>query len=429
MYFIQTTHNLKTYLLAAQTLIRSPLHSFYSPLWSVIILPTMTQEATSTFVVSAPGKAILFGEHAVVHGKHAIAAALSLRNYLLVHDSPESDIITLDLPELKCREAFKVDQLPWPPKKHGVAPGNDLDSEIVASIQPFIQDKESFQQAAISAFLYLYLTICDKTTTPKSYIFRSLLPVGAGLGSSGSFSVCISAALLRLSGISEGKGDQVNEINSHAFLGEKCIHGNPSGIDNTVSTLGGAVLFRRPATLVPLHQFPPLKLVLTNTNVPRRTSELVAGVGRLKNENPLIMDSVFDAVDQLVLSAQDALTTGDIEKLSVLVRLNHGLLISMGVSHPALEEIGAVAKKLGLGNTKLTGAGGGGCAITLVCDPTDLHEKVALLKKELPGKEVFETLLGAPGVGYVDVDVSIDRFSSLTSEEFESLGQWQYWNS
>lgn len=52
-----------------------------------------------------------------------------------------------------------------------------------------------------------------------------------------------------------------------------------------------------------------------------------------------------------------------------LIRDNHGHLVTLGVSHPSLEMIVAAtaAEPFGLA-TKLTGAGGGGCAVTLIPD-------------------------------------------------------------
>ena len=51
-----------------------------------------------------------------------------------------------------------------------------------------------------------------------------------------------------------------------------------------------------------------------------------------------------------------------------LINENHGHLVTLGVSHPSLEAIRSrTAEPYGL-STKLTGAGGGGCAVTLLPD-------------------------------------------------------------
>lgn len=74
----------------------------------------------------------------------------------------------------------------------------------------------------------------------------SNLPVGAGLGSSASYSVCLATGLLLALGhISlPDENDRASAlsaaelINQWAFQAEKVIQGNPSGIDNAVSTFG-----------------------------------------------------------------------------------------------------------------------------------------------------------------------------------------------
>ena len=52
-----------------------------------------------------------------------------------------------------------------------------------------------------------------------------------------------------------------------------------------------------------------------------------------------------------------------------LILENHAHLVELGVSHPALEAIKAKTLSYNL-QTKLTGAGGGGCAVTLIPDST-----------------------------------------------------------
>lgn len=46
---------------------------------------------------------------------------------------------------------------------------------------------------------------------------------------------------------------------------------------------------------------------------------------------------------------------------------NHDHLVSLGVGHEKLEQIIQITKRHGL-RSKLTGAGGGGCAVTVLGD-------------------------------------------------------------
>lgn len=50
-------------------------------------------------IASAPGKVILFGEHAVVLGKTAVATSLQLRTYTEVA-SREDGFVGLDMPDM-----------------------------------------------------------------------------------------------------------------------------------------------------------------------------------------------------------------------------------------------------------------------------------------------------------------------------------------
>ena len=103
------------------------------------------------------------------------------------------------------------------------------------------------------------------TSVARTFTLRSALPIGAGLGSSAAVSVCLSSALLYLNGHLHLPGqssppssqypnpptshivshDAAHLINSWAFVAETIMHGNPSGVDNSVSTLGSALIFQK----------------------------------------------------------------------------------------------------------------------------------------------------------------------------------------
>lgn len=409
------------------------------------------------FMTSAPGKVIVYGEHAVVYGKAAMAAAVSLRSYLLVTALSKSQrTISLRFPDISFSHTWNIDDLPWalfsqPSKKRFYYDlVTSLDPDLVQSLQPHLalisphasgEQKKIHSSAALS-FLYLFLSLGSQSFPGCIYTLRSTLPIGAGLGSSASISVCLSSALLlQMRTLAGPHPDQPREevelqierINRWAFVGELCIHQNPSGVDNTVATYGKAVHFKRhdyskPPIAVPLYNFPELPLLLVNTKQSRSTATEVAKVGTLKNIHPEITEHILNAIDGVTESAHRLISTpgfdpeshASAQVLGDLMNVNHGLLAALGVSHPRLERIRELVDSAGLGWTKLTGAGGGGSAITLL-RPDTKPEALKKLESQLDAEdyERFEATIGGDGVGVLWPAVLRNGTDEIGGEEID----------
>ncbi len=114
--------------------------------------------------------------------------------------------------------------------------------------------------------------------------------------------------------------------------------------------------------------------------------KLVAGVGERKKANPDHMNSIMDEIHsisegfvELLASKQSDSNSNNSNnnsnnddvpeewypQLEKWIRRNHVLLNDMGVGHPSLDKVVEVTDRLSLAS-KLTGAGGGGCALTLI---------------------------------------------------------------
>jgi len=344
--------------------------------------------------------------------------------------------VSLLFPDIDLSHTWNIDDLPWEAfsrpdkKKYYYDLITSLDPDLMAAIQPHLVDVSAHKPEAVrkvhqnsaACFLYIFLSLGNQSFPGCTYALRSTIPIGAGLGSSGSIAVCLAAAmLLQLRALSGPHPDQPEEearlqierINRWAFVGEMCIHGNPSGVDNTVSTQGKAVVFQRtdyskPPSVRPLWDFPELPLLLVDTKQSKSTANEVAKVGKLKETHPKLVGSILDAIDKVTRSAEALLEEPDFDSQELeslrrtgeLMTINHGLLVSLGVSHPRLERIRELVDHENIGWTKLTGAGGGGCSITLL-RPGVSYAKLQKLEKQLEdeGYQKFETTLGGDGVG------------------------------
>ncbi|KAG0285483.1 hypothetical protein BGZ96_010269, partial [Linnemannia gamsii] len=307
-----------------------------------------------SYFTSSPGKVILFGEHAVVYGKVATAGSLGLRSYALIQ-TREDKKIEVNLPDVQLARSWNINDVPRQARWEGYPyPPQSMNADLLAQLTKFVNlgSQTNRSQAAI-ALLYLHSFLTTDETLARGYDFvvRSNLPVETGLD--------VAA--------------QRDLVNQWAFQAEKVIHGNPSGIDNTVSTFGGAVMFKKGEKIELLPGFQSLRFLLTNTRVPRETQVQVANVRKLHDKFPTVVNPMLDAINEISNSCKDIFSQDGLDRAHLLARfgelvdVNHGLLAALGVSHPSLEKVREISSKLGL-KSKLTGAGGGGCALTLIRD-------------------------------------------------------------
>ncbi|HET7267616.1 MAG TPA: hydroxymethylglutaryl-CoA reductase, degradative [Oleiagrimonas sp.] len=279
------------------------------------------------------GKIILLGEHAVVHGRHAIAAPVPLAIKARVDDADEG--VTLMIPR------WGVEQ----------------------RLQQHLNHPGSFLQSL--AMLIDKLELGDRAMEVRVY---PNVPRAMGLGGSAALAVAVIRALNRHFSLSLSEAD----ICQLAFECEKIAHGTPSGIDNTVATYGKPLLYRsgNPAEVETLHLTESLPLVIGLSGTESLTAKMVARVRRAWENNKPLYERIFDEIDTLTMHALDALKAHDLAQLGELMNVCQGQLNALQVSSWELEELMQIARDNGATGAKLTGGGGGGSMIALCPDGT-----------------------------------------------------------
>jgi mevalonate kinase len=278
---------------------------------------------------SAPGKIILFGEHAVVYGRPAIAAPVTqVHADVEVKDSRQPGV-WIDAPDISLRAEL------------GMLPDSHPLSVLIIG---------TFKAVGISYKLPLTIHI------------HSTIPVASGLGSGAAVSVAIARALSAHLGLPL-TDDQVSQL---AFGTEALYHGTPSGIDNTVVTYACPVYFVKGQFIETLRVGAPFTIVIGDTGIPAPTKESVGDVRKLWERAIHHWEKIFDQVGDLANRARGAIETGDASLLGELMNQNHELLQTMTVSSPELDRLVHVARSTGALGAKLSGGGRGGNMIALV---------------------------------------------------------------
>jgi len=278
---------------------------------------------------SAPGKIILFGEHAVVYGRPALAVPVTqVHADVEISDSPRIGI-WIDAPDINLHA--ELNTLP-------------SDHPIASVIHNFLF------VSRISPFPNLDIKI------------TSTIPVASGLGSGAAVTVALTRALS--SHLNYVITD--NEVNSFAYEIEKLHHGTPSGIDNTVVTYAKPVYFIKSQPIEVFKVGNPFTIVIGDTGISAPTKESVSDVRKLWEADKAKWENMFDKTAEISLIARRAIETGKCESLGELMNENHALLQKMTVSSPELDNLVSAARKAGATGAKLSGGGRGGNMIALV---------------------------------------------------------------
>ncbi len=278
---------------------------------------------------SAPGKIILFGEHAVVYNRPALAVPVTQ-----VH----VDVEVLD----SSRKGIWIN-----------APGIDLRAEM-GSLPA--------DHPVGSVILKVFQHLCISTPPALSISINSTIPVAAGLGSGAA----VSVALIRALSGHLGQPLADEEVNNFAYEIEKLHHGTPSGIDNTVIAYAKPVYFIKGKPLEIFKATKPFIIVIGDTGIPAPTKKAVADVRRLWVRDQYTIEDIFNEIAQISLVGRSFIESGRPELLGELMDQNHEYLQTLTVSCPELDHLVEAARKTGALGAKLSGSGRGGNMIALV---------------------------------------------------------------
>ncbi len=297
----------------------------------------------------APSKVIVTGEHFVVHGSWALAAAIGKGVSVTVEDA---DRLTLS-----------SDRFP---------------RSTSGALAPLTRVVESLANA------YGFSKSIRVTVSSE-------VPDGAGLGSSAATMVALASAVSELRGIDLRK----DEVILHAMAGEKEVHGRPSGIDPAACALGGVILFRAGQRPKAITLQGSRRLLVVYSGRKRSTSQLISRVSGVNERFPHFFAGLAASVSELSQSAASRLAEGDMRGVGRLLLANHAILSGVGASTPELDGLVDLMLSLGCHGAKLTGAGGGGSVLAVAPEG-----KVKSVISEVKGRgfEAFESVIPVNGV-------------------------------
>lgn len=301
-------------------------------------LKTLPEKGAVT--ARAPGKLIITGEHAILHGTPAIAIAID--RFCETTVSPLS----------KPRVLFNLANLEHK-RERTMRHLRRLKQVMQERHNSFTKGERSITDVIKEPFYLLEYTagaFIDKLNVKFKEGFsldtHSNIPTGCGMGSSAAAIVSLNYALSHFL----EKPLSIDEMFQLNLAAENLQHGRSSGLDLQVSTRGGCIRFTQ-NEITPII-FPNIPLSIINTGKPESsTGECVAHTRPFFNDSELVL--AFNEISEHIYTA---LQTQDEATLFSNIHRNHLLLHRIGVVPDNIHQLVLQLYQQGI-ISKLSGAG------------------------------------------------------------------------
>ncbi|OGH29795.1 MAG: mevalonate kinase [Candidatus Levybacteria bacterium RIFCSPLOWO2_01_FULL_37_26] len=316
-------------------------------------------------MVSAPGKLMLLGEHAVVYNHPCIVTAVDQRMYVNVEvlDEPVFEFYAPDVQVVSYKKPLSEIG------KGDIPKGARFVEIAVKEILHFVQNDN----------------IGLKVTTKSEFSSQF------GFGSSSASTVCTIKAVSEILGLNLTN----KEIFDLSYKTVLDIQGKGSGFDIAAAVYGGTIYFVTGGKIIEPLDVKKLPLVVGYSGIKADTVTLVNQVKKSFANRQDKLTEIYNNIGVLVYKAKDALINMDWQKLGKLMNKNQDLLRELGVSIKKLDNMIKLAIQAGAYGAKLSGAGGGDCMIALHSVQGKLSVQEAIKKA---GGDVINVKTNAEGV-------------------------------
>lgn len=315
-------------------------------------------------IVSAPGKLMLLGEHAVMHNRHCLVTAVNQRMY--------SEIEFINYRELWLdAEDVEIYKYHKPFEKLGIGD---------------IPKNAKFVEAALKNVIEKYDIKYGLKIKMKSEYSSKL-----GLGSSSSSTVCVIKALSELLELHLSR-KEIFDLSYKTILD---VQGKGSGFDIASVIYGGTIFFKTGGNIIEGLNIGVLPVVVGFTGIKADTVTLIDMVNKKAEIFPEEINQVYGQIEKLVLSGKEALLKNEWQSFGKIMNSNQKYLEELDISTEELNSLITAAREAGAYGAKLSGAGGGDCMIAVVSD----ERKGQVIRAiENAGGKIINIDTGAPGV-------------------------------